>query len=179
MKDKNTIKERYDELGGSLYDLRYSEEQKAKYELVLAELDQPSLLLDNGCGTGLLFPLLDCAIVGLDLSSKLLEKAKERTNLGQYLVQGDSEHLPLRDNVFDAQVSVTVIQNLSNPVKFLEESVRVAKQGSTVIISSLKRVYSREEITRLIINDELSIKKVFTSENVNDWITVSTRKNIK
>lgn len=178
MKDKNTIKERYDELGASLYDLRYTEEQKAKYELILAELNQPRLLLDNGCGTGLLFPLLDY-IVGLDLSSKLLEKAKERTGLGHYLVQGDSEYLPLRDKVFDAEVSVTVIQNLSNPDKFLEESARVVKKGSTVIISSLKRVYSREEITRLIINDELSIKKVFTSEKVNDWITVSTRKNIK
>jgi len=176
LKDKNTIKERYDELGGSLYDLRYTEEQKAKYQLIMDELDQPKLLLDNGCGTGLLFPLLDCTIVGLDLSSKLLEKAKERTSEEQYLVHGDSEHLPFRDKLFDAEVSVTVIQNLSTPDKFLEESIRVAKQGSTVIISSLKRVYSREEITRLIKSDELSIKKVFTSENVNDWITVSTRK---
>ena len=175
MKDKNTIKERYDELGGSLYDLRYTEEQKAKYELIIAELDQPNLLLDNGCGTGLLFPLLDYSIVGLDLSSKLLEKAKERTDKSHYLVHGDSEYLPFRDNVFDAEVSVTVIQNLSNSGKFLEESARVAKLGSTVIISSLKRVYSREEITRLIINDELTVKKVFTSEKVNDWITVSTR----
>ena len=179
MKDKNTIKERYDELGGSLYDLRYTEEQKTKYELIIAELNQPRLLLDNGCGTGLLFPLLDYTIVGLDLSSKLLEKAKERTYEEQHLIQGDSEYLPLRDNVFDAEVSVTVVQNLSNPRKFLEESSRVAKPCATVIISSLKRVYSREEISRLVQNDDLSIKKIFTSENVNDWITVSTRKNIK
>ena len=176
MKDKNSIKERYDELGASLYDLRYTEEQKAKYELILAELDQPNLLLDNGCGTGLLFPLLDCYVIGLDISSGLLRKAKERLSDRHYLIQGDSEHLPFRDKVFESVVSVTVIQNLSTSNKFLGESARVSKQDSTVIISSLKRVYSREEITRLITNDELSIKKVFTSENVNDWITVSTRK---
>lgn len=176
MKDKNTIKERYDELGGSLYDLRYTDEQRAKYELILAELEQPTLLLDNGCGTGLLLPFLDCDVVGLDLSTGLLEKARERIDAGHYLVQGDSEHLPLRDSVFDAMVSVTVIQNISIPDRFLDESVRVSKLGSTVIISSLKRIYSREEITRLIINDELSVNKIFTSEKLNDWITVSTRK---
>ena len=176
MKDKNTIKERYDELGGSLYDTRYTEEQRAKYELILAELNQPRLLLDNGCGTGLLIPLLDYDMVGLDISSKLLEKAKERTGERHFLIQGDSEYLPLRDSVFDAVVSITVIQNLSEPERFLDESVRVSTLGSTVIISSLKRVYSREEITRLIKNDELSVKKIFTSEKVNDWITVSIRK---
>ena len=176
MKDKNTIKERYDELGGSLYDTRYTEEQRAKYELILAELNQPRLLLDNGCGTGLLFPLLDNDMVGLDISNKLLEKAKERTSERHYLIQGDSEYLPLRDSVFDTMVSITVIQNLSEPERFLDESVRVSTLGSTVIISSLKRVYSREEITRLIKNDELSVKKIFTSEKVNDWITVSIRK---
>ncbi len=175
MKDKKTIRDRYDELGGSLYDLRYTEEQKAKYELILAELGQPNLLLDNGCGTGLLFPLLDHDTIGLDISSGLLEKAKERTGNGHYLIQGDSEHIPLRDSVFDAMISVTVIQNLITPDRFLEESARVSKPGSTIIISSLKRVYSREEITRLIESDELSVNKIFTSEKVNDWITVSTR----
>ena len=176
MKDKNTIKERYDGLGGSLYDIRYTEEQKAKYELILAELKEPKLLLDNGCGTGLFIPLLNSTVVGLDLSSRLLEKARERISDNQYLIQGDSEYLPFRDSSFDSMVSVTVIQNLLSSDKFLEESARVIKQGSTVIISSLKRVYSREEITRLIENDDLCIEKIFTSDNVNDWITVSTRK---
>ena len=176
MKDKNTIRDRYDGLGGSLYDLRYTEEQRAKYELILAELNQTTLLLDNGCGTGLLFPLLECPVIGLDISSGLLEKAKERTGDKHYLVQGDSEHLPLRNSLFDAVVSVTVIQNVSTLDRFLDESARISKSGSIVIISSLKRVYSREEITRLIENDELSVNKIFTSEKVNDWITVSTRK---
>ena len=172
---KNTIKERYDELGASLYDLRYTEEQKTKYELILGELDNPMLALDNGCGTGLLFQFLDSTMVGLDLSGELLRKARERTRNSHYLVQGDSESLPLRCSVFDTVVSVTVIQNLSRPEKFVEESARVSKPNATIIISSLKRVYSREEINRLVENEELSVKKILTSENVNDWITVSTR----
>ena len=106
-----------------------------------------------------------------------MEKAKERANKNHFLVQGDSEYLPFRSNVFDAVVSVTVIQNLSNPEKMPAESARVAKGGSTVIISSLKRVYKKtEEITRMVENEHLRLDRVFTDENINDWITVSTRK---
>ena len=176
MKDqKNTIMERYDELGSSLYDLRYTDEQLEKYSLILHETDCPSLVLDNGCGTGLLLPFLDNA-VGLDLSSVLLRKARERCSENQHLVQGDSENLPFRDSLFDAVISVTVIQNLPSPELLPAESARVAKTDSTIIISSLKRVYNREKIMRLIENDELSIDKIFTTEKINDWITVSTRK---
>ena len=106
-----------------------------------------------------------------------MEKARERASENHFLVQGDSEYLPFRDNVFDAVVSVTVIQNLSNPERMTSESARVAKVGSTVIISSLKRVYEKtEEITRIVENEHLRLDRVFTDENINDWITVSTRK---
>ena len=167
--------ERYDELGSSLYDLRYTDEQLEKYRLILHEIDYPFLVLDNGCGTGLLLPLLETAI-GLDLSSVLLEKAMERCSENQYLVQGDSENLPFRDSLFDVVLSVTVLQNLPSPEKLSIESVRVTKPNSTIIISSLKRVYNREKIMRLIENDELCVDKIFTTEKINDWITVSTRK---
>jgi ubiquinone/menaquinone biosynthesis C-methylase UbiE len=175
---KQEIMERYDELGQKLYDLRYTEEQQEKYTAFLDELVDCSLLLDNGCGTGLLFPYIESTLVGLDLSSGLLTKARERVKDNHYLVQGDSEYIPFRDSVFDALVSVTVIQNLSQPERLGSESARVSKPGSTVIISSLKRVYSRDEIRMLVENDELDIEKIFSQENINDWITVSTRKII-
>jgi ubiquinone/menaquinone biosynthesis C-methylase UbiE len=175
LKDKNIVKERYDELGGALYDIRYTEEQQAKYRLILNELNQPDLILDNGCGTGLILPMLEYTVVGLELSSVLVEKARERVKKHHHLIQGDSEFLPLRECVFDAVISVTVIQNLSNPETLVSESTRVSKPSSTIIISSIKRAFSKEEITRIVKSDELSINKIFTSENVNDWITVLTR----
>ena len=177
MKHKNTIKSRYDDLGGSDYDMRYTEEQLAKYELIMDELPEANLVLDNGCGTGLLFRFIESSLVGLDLSSELLRKARERVNDAQYLVQGDSEYLPFRDNVFDAVVSVTVVQNLMRPERLSIESARVSKQGSSVIISSLKRVYEKvEDITSIVECDYLMLNRVFTDENINDWITVSTKK---
>lgn len=177
MNHKNTIKSRYDDLGGPHYDMRYTEEQLAKYQLILDELPDADLVLDNGCGTGLLFPFINSTHVGLDLSSALLKEARKRIDDTQFLIQGDSEYLPFRDNVFDAVLSVTVIQNLSNPERMSEESARVTKPGSTVIISSLKRVYEKtEDITRIVENEHLRLERVFTDENINDWITVSTRK---
>ena len=177
MSHKNTIKSQYDDLGGSDYDMRYTEEQLAKYRSILGELPENDLLLDNGCGTGLLFPFIKSTIVGLDLSSALLEKARKRVGDCHHLVQGDSEYLPFRNGVFEAVVSVTVIQNLANPRKMPAESARVSKPGSTVIISSLKRVYEKtEDITSIVENEYLRLDGVFTDENINDWITVSTRK---
>ncbi|MCB2172226.1 class I SAM-dependent methyltransferase [archaeon] len=177
MKRKNTIKSRYDDLGGSDYDMRYTEEQLAKYELIMDELPEANLVLDNGCGTGLLFRFIESSLIGLDLSSELLRKARERVNDVQYLVQGDSEFLPFRDNVFDAVVSVTVVQNLMEPEMLSIESARVSKPGSSVIISSLKRVYDKvEDITSIVECDYLMLNRVFTDENINDWITVSTKK---
>ncbi|RLI01858.1 hypothetical protein DRO31_05490 [Candidatus Bathyarchaeota archaeon] len=177
MKHKNTIKSRYDDLGGSDYDMRYTEEQLAKYELIMDELPEANLMLDNGCGTGLLFRFIESSLVGLDLSSELLRTARERVNDVQYLVQGDSEYLPFRDDVFDAVVSVTVVQNLMKPERLPIESARVSKPGSNVIISSLKRVYEKvEDITSIVECDYLMLNRVFTDENINDWITVSTKK---
>lgn len=177
MSHKNTVRSRYDSLGGSDYDMRYTEEQIAKYELILDELPLVDLVLDNGCGTGLMFPFIDSALVGLDLSSELLRAARKRVSDSQLLVQGDSEFLPFRDDVFDAVVSVTVIQNLGNPGKMPAESARVARLGSTVIISSLKRVYEKaEDLISLVESEYLRLLRVFTDENINDWITVSTKK---
>ena len=175
MKENKTIKEKYDSLGGKLYDIRYSEEQQAKYYSIFNELNKQDLILDNGCGTGLFLSMLETTAIGIDISNRLLEKAIKRKKPNHHLIQGDSEYLPLRDAVFYAVVSVTVIQNLSHPEILAQESTRVSKLGSIIIISSHKKFYSRDEITKLVLNDELSIKKIYTSEKINDWITVSTK----
>ncbi len=167
---KSRVKDRYDELGGKLYDVRYTEEQMEKYEHVFAHLDRGKTL-DNGCGTGLFLPYLDEYSVGLDLSLELLREARGRAGKLD-LVQGDSENLPFRAAVFDNMTSVTVIQNLPNPKRLIDESSRVVKKDGIMVVSSLKRVYSEDEFIRLVETGELPVNIVNTLENINDWIAV-------
>ena len=83
--DKKKVMEHYNELGERVYDLRYTHEQVEKLKLILNEIDKLGLLLDNGCGTGLLFPQTSNDLVGIDLSYSLLEKAKQRKKENQHL----------------------------------------------------------------------------------------------
>lgn len=166
---KNEIKDRYDQLGGDMYDTRYTEEQTAKHDHIYGYLGRGKTL-DNGCGTGLLLPKMGEYSVGLDLSSELLNKARLRVK--QNLLQGDSENLPFRDKVFDSMVSVTVIQNVSSPQAMVSESSRVTKQDGLLLISSLKRVYKEDEFRKLFQVEGLDIVTIFTTENINDWIAV-------
>ena len=166
--NKSEIKDRYDELGGEMYDTRYTEEQAVKYEHILGYLGMGKTL-DNGCGTGLFLPKLGEYSVGLDLSSELLSEARSRVKQG--LVQADSENLPFRDNVFDSTVSVTVIQNVPSPKSMVSESARVTKPAGLIVISSLKRVYKEDEF-RDLFKEELEIDTIYTTEKINDWIAV-------
>jgi ubiquinone/menaquinone biosynthesis C-methylase UbiE len=168
--DKSLVKARYDELGGKLYDVRYIEEQTAKYEHILSHLGR-GRTLDNGCGTGLFLPFLGVYSVGLDLSSELLKEARGRAGNNE-LVQGDSENLPFRTDVFDNMASITVIQNIPDSKRMIDESSRVVKIGGVMVISSLRRVYSEDGFKKLVGTAGLPVKYVSKLENINDWIAV-------
>ncbi|NHV59900.1 MAG: class I SAM-dependent methyltransferase [Candidatus Verstraetearchaeota archaeon] len=64
-----------------LYDERYKEEQMPKISFLLGKLKpkEKDVLLDVGCGTGLLFEKVNCGlIVGVDISLNMLREAKKR-----------------------------------------------------------------------------------------------------
>ena len=65
-----------------MYDERYAEEQKAKYKKALEVVNVADrVVLDVGCGSGLFFSQVAAQadiVVGVDVSRKLLFKAKEQ-----------------------------------------------------------------------------------------------------
>lgn len=170
--EKHQIKDRYDQLGGELYDTRYTEEQNEKYKHFLTHLGW-GISLDNGCGTGLFLPKTHEYSVGSDISIELLREARKRLGEHQNLVQADSENLPFRPNAFDNMISVTVIQNVPSPKAMVLESSRVTKPGGTLIFSSLKRVYTEETFRELFKVEDIDIQKIYTTEKINDWIAVT------
>ncbi len=120
---KHVIKGYYDELSSS-YDELYGYEQINKYSLASNHICRLSeSILDIGCGTLLIeeYVLSTCFLentpffVGIDFSSGMLSKAKEKmlrnSKLGLMvdLVLADAAHLPFRNNAFKHALSFTVI----------------------------------------------------------------------
>ena len=67
-----------------MYDERYADEQKRKYRKALENVNVAGkAVLDVGCGSGLFFNEVAAQadmVVGVDVSRKLLLKAKEQAN---------------------------------------------------------------------------------------------------
>src|ERR1700690_808528 len=137
-KDKRRVMQRYD-LTAEMYEERYAEEQKAKYKAALENVEVAGgIVLDVGCGSGLFFREVtspSVTVVGIDISRKLLLKAKDQADVsGNVLVlQADADHLPFKDAIFDVVFAFTVLQNMPKPVVTLKEFKRVAKLGSRVV----------------------------------------------
>jgi ubiquinone/menaquinone biosynthesis C-methylase UbiE len=134
-----------------LYDLRYAEEQEAKYKAAFEkiELTHNDLILDVGCGTGLLFRHVASEaewVVGLDISKNLLLRAEERAKklLNVHLVQADADNLPFVDNLFKEVFIFTLLQNMPKPVETLREATRIAKHDASIIATGLKKAFSKE-----------------------------------
>jgi len=172
---KRNIIDRYDDLGGRVYDVRYAEEQRLKYESMQAHvvIEPDDIVLDNGCGTGLLFEHVTVQMVGLDVSVKLLSKARDRAKDMVQLVNGDSESLPFRPCVFHSVMSFTVLQNASSPERMLREMDAARRRDGVIVVSILKKALSKQELIELFIKSNLKIKKVVDTENINDWMIIS------
>jgi phosphatidylethanolamine/phosphatidyl-N-methylethanolamine N-methyltransferase len=100
-------------------------------------------ILEVGVGTGL---SLDHyarrnRIVGIDISEKMLEKARERVrrlrldNVEAISVM-DAEQLAYPDASFDVVVAQYVVTAVPNPERALDEFVRVVRPGGEIILTS-------------------------------------------
>ncbi|TNJ44656.1 bifunctional demethylmenaquinone methyltransferase/2-methoxy-6-polyprenyl-1,4-benzoquinol methylase UbiE [Tamlana fucoidanivorans] len=103
----------------------------------------PSTILDIATGTGdLAINLAETQaskIIGLDISSGMLEIGKEKVknkNLESKIdmVLGDSENMPFEDNTFDAITVAFGVRNFENLENGLKEIYRVLKPTGTFVI---------------------------------------------
>ncbi len=104
---------------------------------------QPKSILDIATGTGdLAINLAETnadKIIGLDISSGMLEIGKEkikRKNLDSKIemVLGDSENMPFENNTFDAITVAFGVRNFETLENGLKEILRVLKPGGTFVI---------------------------------------------
>lgn len=177
-REKRRIRESYDILGGRLYNTRYRLEQLAKYHVILEHTtpNVADLVLDDGCGTGLLLERLQSHAVGVDLSHILLSAAHSRLkNIRRtHLVQSDADRLPFRSYVFDKVFAVTLIQNTPEPEHSLREIKRVTQGSSEVVVTALKKSFTIRAFRQLLEASGLTLRFFIKGEDLKDWIAFVT-----
>jgi phosphatidylethanolamine/phosphatidyl-N-methylethanolamine N-methyltransferase len=96
-------------------------------------------VLEVGVGTGINLPLYprEAAVTGIDFSSSMLEKARERAARPDAapvrLVQMDAADLKFSDNAFDIVYAPYLISVVPDPVKVAQEMSRVCRPGGRII----------------------------------------------
>jgi ubiquinone/menaquinone biosynthesis C-methylase UbiE len=163
-----------------MYDARYAEEQEAKYHAALSQMKPAGLVLDVGCGTGLFFSHVSmnaAKIVGVDISKKLLQaKDRAKTLDNVSLVQADADHLPFVDELFDAAFAFTVLQNMPKPSETLGEICRVTRKGAVVVVSALKKVFSKDMFEQLLLQGGLKTLSIEDEANLNCYVASSLKR---
>lgn len=109
----------------------------------IVKKQQPETILDIATGTGdmaILYTQTDAKkIVGLDISSGMLEVAKTKTkkkNLEEIIEYklGDAEHLPFEDGSFDVVTVTYGIRNFEDLEKGLSEILRVLSPNGMLVV---------------------------------------------
>jgi SAM-dependent methyltransferase len=99
-------------------------------------------VLDVACGTGvaaLTAARMGARVTGLDLTPKLLARARENARLAQLDVEwheGDVERLPFSDGAFDVVLSQYGHIFAPRPEVAVSEMLRVLKPGGTIAFST-------------------------------------------
>ena len=97
-------------------------------------------VLEVGAGTGINAPLYprDCQVTAIDLSSTMLEKARERIARhglrNVRLLETDAAHLTFADDSFDRVYAPYMISVVPDPVKVALEMKRVCRPGGRIVI---------------------------------------------
>jgi len=149
MDSKRAVREYYSTISAG-YDELYGEEQMAKLDEVLKLLrfEGDDVVLDVGCGTGLITKRIGEGAgraVGIDVSREMVERGRHS---GLELLVCDAEALPFRQRAFDKVVSFTVLQNLADPSKALGEMVRACH--GLMALTVLKEGWSPQRVGRLV-----------------------------
>ena len=134
--------ERVYERLASVYDLTFGPtlhpgRLHARERMVIAPNDR---ILEVGVGTGInasLYPS-HCHVTGIDLSTSMLDKARERVarqglrNIR--LLEMDAGSLTFADNSFDIVYAPYLVSVVPDPVQVVREMRRVCRPGGRIII---------------------------------------------
>jgi phosphatidylethanolamine/phosphatidyl-N-methylethanolamine N-methyltransferase len=136
---------------GRIYDIIFKRVFSEGRDVAVKMLDlKPGeRLLEVGVGTGLSLPLYSrrADIVGIDISSKMLEQASEKIdkhNLRNVALQVmDAQKMDFPDNSFDCVTACYVVSAAPDPHKVVSEIRRVCKPGGRIVFINHFKSHNR------------------------------------
>lgn len=111
-------------------------------ELLMLPEDQPSLVLDIGCGSGLSGSVLednDHIWIGMDIADAMLQIAKDREVEGDLILSDMGQGVPFKPGTFDAALSISALQWLCNADKTSHKPHKRLYKFFSTLFSSLTR----------------------------------------
>ncbi len=157
----------YDE---TLADWRYEAPEQV-VQMLRAELSAESVILDAGCGTGLVGRALHEAgfetIDGIDVSSRSLQTA-EGSGAYRKLQEIDMQKMPLPipDDRYDGLACVGVLTYLTDSIGTVREFSRVVKPGGVVVLTQRSDLFMERRFRDVLkqLSDERIIARVRISD---------------
>lgn len=130
------VGEEFDRIS-EIYDTTRQAATAAELHALSTELKDCHVILDVGVGTGRFAkPLSERGfeIVGIDLSRKMISKAKQK-GLSS-LILADACHMPFGDETFDASIIVHVLHLLPDWLCVMQEMGRVTSKKVAALLSN-------------------------------------------
>ena len=131
-----TVGEEFDSIS-EIYDSTRPAATDAEIRAVSVELGDCCTVLDVGVGTGRFSkPLGDLGfeMVGIDLSRKMLLKAKQKGVPN--LILADARHMPFKDGTFNASIIIHVLHLLPDWLSVAREMGRVTKSKVAALLNN-------------------------------------------
>jgi ubiquinone/menaquinone biosynthesis C-methylase UbiE len=91
-----------------------------------------------------------------------------------HLILADADNMPLKENIFSHVFGITLIQNMPNPAKTLNEIRRVAKDDAVIVITGMKKAFALEEFEELLRDAGYNIIAL-KDESLKCYVTVCTK----
>jgi len=137
----------------STWEATFTEDITARLREIIVSLDiKPGArILDVGCGTGVLAPMLlervgpETTITAVDISSEMLRRAQAKGHPIEYVL-ADGQNLPLSDHTFDWVICNAVFPHFLDKRSALREIRRVLREGGHLLICHPK---SRETVNTI------------------------------
>lgn len=162
-------------------DWKYEYLRKAQNHVIeIINLKETGNFLDIGCGTGWAVAQAakkvngKGAFYGIDISSKMIEKARENYNDKNtfHFIKANSESIPLNDNFFDVVICTNSFHHYLNPHKVMAEIHRLLKTGGKVyILDPIADYWFIKVIDKILRMIEREHVKIYSSKEFNNLMS--------